>query len=66
MISTHFILFKNWLTFYQVLIFLSQKFHLILELNREQTDSLSCENLINNLKKLEHYLNFQDQQVLAM
>lgn len=32
-------------------------------LNRDQADSLNAENVISTLKKLEHYLNFQDQQV---
>lgn len=34
------------------------------ELNRDQNDSLNSENVINTFKKLDHYLNFQDQQVL--
>ena len=37
----------------------------ILELNQEQPDSLSAESLISTLKKLEHYINFQDQQVFV-
>ena len=32
-------------------------------LNKDQNDSLNAENVISTLKKLEHYLNFQDQQV---
>jgi len=41
-------------------------FFLKKELNREQPDSLSAEDLISNLKKLEHYINFQDQQVFLL